>query len=209
MDVDGYTGQPRFKAGFWTFYYKLVFRYHGIRFGRGLRVMGPLMLRLYGDPSNITIGANVTLMPWVDLKIREQGRITLGAGVVLDSMVRLVAANDAEIRLGDRVQLAIGNVVNAGTDVIIGRDSVTAGYCTILASEHKTASAKPILSQGYDHRPIYVGADVWIAANVLIRPGSRIGNGAVIGAQAIVSGDIPAGAIAAGQPARAIKFRHD
>jgi len=209
MDVGGDRGTPRFKAGFWTLYYKLVFRRHGIRFGKGLRVMGPLMLRLDGNPRNISIGDNVTLMPWVDLKIREQGRITLGHGVVLDSMVRLVAANDAELRLGDRVQLAIGNVVNAGTDVIIGRDSVTAGYCTIVASEHKMASGTPIMQQGYDHRPIYVGADVWIAANVLIRPGSRIGDGAVIGAQAIVNGDIPGGAIAAGQPARAVKFRHD
>ena len=137
-------------------------------------MLGPLLLRLDGDPRNITIGDNVTLMPWVDLQIREQGRITLGAGVVLDTMVRLVAANDAELRLGDRVLLAIGNVVNAGTDVIIGRDSVTDGYCTIVASEQKMASAKPIMAQGYDHRPIFIGADVWIAAHVLIRPGSRI-----------------------------------
>jgi len=209
LDVGGDHGAPRFKAGFWTLYYKLIFRRHGIRFGKGLRVMGPIMLRLDGNPRNISIGDNVTLMPWVDLKIREQGRITLGHGVVLDSMVRLVAANDAEIRLGDRVQLAIGNVVNAGTDIVIGRDSVTAGYCTIVASEHKMASGTPIMQQGYDHRPIYVGADVWIAANVLIRPGSRIGDGAVIGAQAIVNGDIPGGAIAAGQPARPVKFRHD
>ena len=202
-----YAGTPRYKPGFWTWYYKLVFRRFGIRYGRGLRVLGPLLLRLDGNPRNIELGDNVLLMPWVDLKVREEGKIILGHGAVLDTMVRLVAANDARLQLGDRAQIGIASVINAGADVIIGRDTVTAGYCSIIASEHKFDSRTSIMSQGYCHDPVYIGADVWLAANVLIRRGSRIGDGAVIAAQAVVKRDVPAFAVVAGNPARIIKSR--
>ena len=202
-----YAGKPRGKAGFWTWYYRLVFRRLGIRFGSGLRVLGPLLLRLDGEPRNIQIGDNVTLMPWVDLKVREQGRIILGHGAMLDSMVRLVAANQARVQLGDRVTIGMGTIVNAGADVIIGTGTMTAGYCGIVASDHNMVGRKDIKSQGFSHDPIYIGADVWLAASTLISRGSRIGNGAVISAQSVVKGDVPAFTVAAGNPARVIKSR--
>ncbi len=202
-----YAGTPRCRAGFWTWYYQLVFRRFGIRFGRGLRVLGPLLLRLDGDPRNIQIGDNVTLMPWVDLKVREQGRIILGHGTMLDSMVRLVAANQARVQLGDRVTIGMGTIVNAGADVVIGTGTMTAGYCGIVASDHNMAGRNDIRSQGFSHDPIYIGADVWLAASTLISRGSRIGDGAVISAQSVVKGDVPAFTVAAGNPARVIKSR--
>ncbi len=54
-------------------------------------------------------------------------------------------------------------------------------------------------------RPIIIEADVFIGMNVLILKGSHIGHGSVIGAGSVVSGDIPAGVIAAGNPARVIR----
>jgi virginiamycin A acetyltransferase len=55
--------------------------------------------------------------------------------------------------------------------------------------------------------PINIGNDVWIGAGCKILSGVTIGNGAIIGANAIVTNDIPPYAIAAGNPARVIKFR--
>ncbi len=54
-----------------------------------------------------------------------------------------------------------------------------------------------------------IGHDVWIGHGAVILPGVKIGNGAVIGAGAVVSKDIPEYAIAAGIPAKVIKFRFD
>lgn len=195
------------RAGFWTWYYRFTFRRLGIRYGEGLRVLGPLLLRPDGDPRNIVLGRGVTLMPWVDLKVRENGRIVLGDGCAIDTTARLVAANDAEIRLGDRAQVAFASIINAGADVIIGRDSATAGHCTIIASEHRYDSREPIMRQGYRHAPVLIGADVWLASGVLVSAGARIGNGAVIAAHSTVSGAIPDYAVAAGNPARVIRSR--
>ncbi len=56
---------------------------------------------------------------------------------------------------------------------------------------------------------IVIGNDVWIGAEAMILPGVAIGDGAIIGARAVVASDVPAYAIAAGNPARTVKRRFD
>jgi len=56
---------------------------------------------------------------------------------------------------------------------------------------------------------VIIENDVWIGAEVFIMPGVTIGNGAVIGARSVVTKDIPPYAIAAGNPARVVKYRFD
>ncbi|MDF1720175.1 MAG: AMP-binding protein [Minwuia sp.] len=207
MITDDPVALPTSKVGFWTWYYRFTFRRLGIAHGPGLRVLGPILLRPDGDPRNIRLGRSVTLMPWVDLKVREDGRIILGDGAAVDTTARLVAARDGTIHIGDRAQVAFSSIINAGADVTIGRDSATAGHCTIIASEHRFDSREPIMRQGYVHEPVLIGADVWLASGVTVTPGSRIGNGAIISARSTVSGDIPGYTVAAGTPARVIKRR--
>jgi virginiamycin A acetyltransferase len=55
--------------------------------------------------------------------------------------------------------------------------------------------------------PIVIGNDVWIGAQSIVLSGSKIGDGAIIGANSVVTGDIPPYSIAVGSPARVIKMR--
>ncbi|MGB8180779.1 MAG: AMP-binding protein, partial [Stellaceae bacterium] len=200
--------QPLRRAGgWWTLYYRLLFRAKGIACDRGLKVFGRLILQIDGKPAHIRIGANVTLMPGVHLKNRENGRIVLHDGVKLDSMVRLVAANDATIEIGENVTLGMGSVINAGADVRIGRDTMASAYCMFNASDHRMARGTPIRRQPFEHAPILVGEDVFVGAHAYIGKGSRIGTGAAVSAGAAVTGEVPAGAVVQGRPARVIKYR--
>ena len=54
-----------------------------------------------------------------------------------------------------------------------------------------------------------VGNDVWIGQNVTILPGTHIGDGAIIGARSVVSGNVEAYTIVAGNPARLVRRRFD
>lgn len=199
----------RTTTGFWTWYYRFRFWQLGIRCGKGLKVLGPLVLRLVGNPRNITIGDNVTLMPMVDLKIRENGKIILHDGVVLDTLVRIVAANDAIVELGDDTQIGFGTVINAGTDVRIGRECAVAGFCNIFSSEHEIKKGIPILNQKYVYAPVYMDEGAWLAANVYVGRGVRIGRGAIVGIKSVVTSDVPPNAVCLGNPARIVKYRSD
>jgi chloramphenicol O-acetyltransferase type B len=56
---------------------------------------------------------------------------------------------------------------------------------------------------------VVIGNDVWIATEAFIMSGVTIGDGAVIGARAVVTKDVPAYAVVAGNPSRIVKFRFD
>lgn len=73
-----------------------------------------------------------------------------------------------------------------------GRDSVKAKFST-----HKRQSAKRVV----------IGHDVWIGRSAIVLPGVEIGIGAVVGAGAIVTKNVPPYAIVAGNPARLIRYR--
>lgn len=75
-----------------------------------------------------------------------------------------------------------------------GRDSVEKKFSTFALPKSK---------------PIKIGNDVWIGHSAIVLPGVTVGNGAVIGAGAVVSKDIPAYAVAVGNPAKIIKYRFD
>lgn len=198
---------PRRVGGFWTHYYRLLFRLKGIVCGPGLQVLGPLLLQIDGKPGNIRFGTNVTLMPGVHLKNRENGKIILHDNAKLDTMVRLVSANHAVLELGENVSLGMATVINAGIDVRIGRGSLSSAHCMLNASDHGLQVGQPIRQQPYEHAPIILCEDVFLGAHSFVGKGSRIGSGAVVSAGALVSGDIPPAAIVQGRPARVIKFR--
>jgi acetyltransferase-like isoleucine patch superfamily enzyme len=76
----------------------------------------------------------------------------------------------------------------------LGRDSISKKF-----SEYPL-EAPPVTA---------IGHDVWIGRSAIVLPGTRVGNGAVVGAGAVVTKDVPPYAIVAGNPARLIRFRFD
>lgn len=193
----------------WSLFNMIRFKLLGIQFGGGLRCLGPVLLRVnQGVAGNISLGRNVTLFPYVDLRVRENGKIYIRDGVYIETMVRLVAANEAILEIGAETQIGLGTIINAGADIRIGAYGAIAAYCNIVASEHAFFDAKVrIKKQGYIQAPITIGQDVWLANGVLVRPGVTIGEGAVIGAKSVVHNDLPSYVLAAGNPATVIKKR--
>ena len=91
-----------------------------------------------------------------------------------------------------------------GAPVTFGDNVFIAPNCVISTAGHAIDSEQR--SRGLEiARPIRVGNNVWIGANVSILPGVTIGDNTIIGAGSVVNKDIPAGIIAVGNPCRVIR----
>lgn len=92
--------------------------------------------------------------------------------------------------------LVIGNNVMMGPDVVI-----------LTHSHNIDRFDVPMGQQGSWVRKVTIGNDVWIGMRSIIMPGITIGDGAIIGAGAVVTKDVPDYAVVGGVPARIIRFR--
>jgi acetyltransferase-like isoleucine patch superfamily enzyme len=138
-------------------------------------------------PENISIGERVYIDRGVVLRACGGGSITIGDDVTVNGNVRIIA-DGGRIRIGSSVMIG-PNVVIRPTDHAFSRSDL------------------PIKAQGNTVGDIDVGSDVWIAANVVVLRNARIGDHCVIGAGSVVTGEIPAWALAAGVPARVLRYR--
>ena len=92
----------------------------------------------------------------------------------------------------------------------IGNFVMIGPNCSFLSVDHDFHDwKKPMLFQKVLMKPIKIEDDVWIGANVTVLGGVTIGRGAVVGAGAVVTKDVPGYAIAAGVPAKVIRYRFD
>lgn len=186
---------------------KIILLLKGIRVGKNFRILGIPNLKIAGKPGNIMIGNNVYVEGNIDLRNREKGSIIIEDDVTIDKDCRFVSANDAVLKIGKGTHLGFNNIFNCGANLTFGHKCLTAGLVYINSSDHLTMKSKFILDQGYHHAPITIGDDVWIGGHVIIKQGVKIGDGAIIGANSVVTKNIPPYKIAIGSPAVVIKDR--
>lgn len=105
------------------------------------------------------------------------------------------------IHLGDDVFFNYGCVLLDVCSIRIG-DMTQIGPCVqILTADHPRDAATRDAGLEFG-KPIEIGRNVWIGGGALLLPGISVGDDAVIGAGAVVTGSVPAGSTVAGNPAR-------
>lgn len=111
------------------------------------------------------------------------------------------------VSLGDRSGIGVESMV-LGT-VTIGDDVMIGPRCVIVSHEHiYDDTSRPMNSQGMaPDLPVFIGDDVWLGVGVTLLPGAHIGDGAVVAAGGVVTGDVEPGVIVGGVPARPIGRR--
>jgi acetyltransferase-like isoleucine patch superfamily enzyme len=115
---------------------------------------------------------------------------------------------DPEIRIGDRTFIGHASQFSVAKSIVIGNDVLIAGGCWILDySAHPIHPDRRIAGVQVDPdevRPVRICDKVWIGRNAIVLPGVTIGEGAVIGAAAVVTKDVPVGGICVGNPGRVL-----
>ena len=118
------------------------------------------------------------------------------------------AVFSSHISLGDNSGIGIDASLNGS--VIIGKNVMMGPKCTMYSRNHSFDRLDiPMCEQGFQQeKTIIIDDDVWIGGHVILLPGVHVGKGAIIGAGAVVTKDVPDYAIVGGNPAKIIKYRN-
>lgn len=176
-------------------YIRLMFAVHGVAWGRRWRILGMPIIQRHRR-STITLGDGVTLRSW-----RFSNPLAPNHPVVLATRTA-----QARIQIGDDCGFTGGAIV-AAERIQIGCRVLVGANCTITDTDfhplEAAARQQDILAGA--HRPVVIEDDVFIGMNCLILKGVTLGRGSVVGAGSVVTKDVPAGVIVAGNPARVIR----
>ena len=141
------------------------------------------------------------------LEALREGRLSIGAGVLLEPDVWITAPGAARITIGAGTFLNLGVMVAAMELVEIGEHCMFANGCFITDADHRFDDPeRPVPWQGFTTKgPTRIGENTWCGAHVVITSGVTVGERCVIGAGSIVTRDLPPRSIAVGAPARVVR----
>ena len=155
-------------------------------------------------------GKRTVLM--LPVRLSGEKRIALGSNIFVgsDSWLQTLADGDnhsVAITVGDGTSIAGSCVISAVRSVRLEENVLLARNVYISDHIHRyTQTNQPVMDQGVEKiKPVLIKKGSWLGQNVVVCPGVTIGTGAVIGANSVVTQDVPDFSVAAGAPARVVK----
>ncbi len=174
---------------------------------------------LFLSRKNILTCKSLKLKGWPVLQVHPAAKVRIGTNVTLNSRnygyhahmhspIKIMADRaNAEIEIGDNTRIN-GACLHAYKKIKIGKNCLIAANVQIIDSNGHELSFENIenrIKTTSEGRPIIIEDNVWIGLNAIVLPGITIGNGAVIGANTVVSKDVPAMSVYAGNPGSVVK----
>lgn len=174
-----------------------------------VHAVGPALLRLWSH-AHLAAGLAAPVHPSVVLLGRVSllgtRRITLGQRLYVYPGQHWETQGTGRLHIGDGVVLSCGVHLVAFAGVQIGAGTMIGEYASVRDANHRRG-AGPLRDSGHDAAAIVIGQGVWIGRGAAVLAGVHIGNGAVVAANAVVTRDVPAGAVVGGVPARPLNRR--
>jgi acetyltransferase-like isoleucine patch superfamily enzyme len=191
---------------------------------------GPLAFLRFARAHRMFSRGYLTLvLRWLWLKLRWRGRLTtdglcfVGPGVTFEigrnAHVHLgrwswighgckIRVHEGELAIGAKSVFGQECTISAFQHVEIGRECIVADRVMVIDFDHGMVEVeRPIRAQGIYKRDVNVGHNCWIGYGACILRGVTVGDNAVIGTSAVVTGDVPDNAVVGGVPAKLIRMR--
>ena len=179
-----------------SWWVKIFLKLIKVDYGKDLKLQGtPIIFSKSGN--KMSIGNNVTI---------KSTFLSNLVGLYQRTII-VTRTPEAKISIGNNVGIS-GATIYARKSIKIGDNTLIGGNTKILDNDFHPID--PILrketpNERIRSQEIEIGENVFIGCNCLILKGSRIGENSVIGAGSVVSGDIPANCVAAGNPAKVLR----
>ncbi|HRK00282.1 MAG TPA: acyltransferase [Ignavibacteria bacterium] len=193
-----------------------IYKMMGAEIGKGVRIgFGSVVI---GEKIKIGEFSKISMFTYIRGREIKIGRyVSIGSQTVIDTekieidddakiteqvFIGGLSSPDSLLKMGKRTTIMKMSFINTTKPVVIGDDTGVGGHCLLFT--HGSWQNK---LEGYPvaFAPISLGKNVWLPWRIFIMPGVSIGDGCTIGADSLVTKDIPAGSLAAGSPAKVIK----
>lgn len=148
-----------------------------------------------------------------DVKFVNRGKISLGSNVIIRPSSCIYANGyKSVVSFGSGTEIGNHSTISSVNEVIIENDVLTGPHVFISDHNHEYGNPlKPISKQGVmvkDGSKVVIGEGTWLGTNVVVVGNVKVGKHCVIGANSVVTKDIPDYSVAAGIPCKVIK-RYD
>lgn len=157
--------------------------------------------------SELRIGTNdfniATTHDYTIINISPNGKLYINGRVVLGRGTRISIGNNAEIHIGNNTYITGLSKLICHKKIIIGNNCAISWNVQIMDTDFHSIIENGV--KKINCKPIIIGDNVWIGSNVSILKGVNIGSNSVIAANSVVTRDVPAGCLAAGNPAKVVK----
>lgn len=146
--------------------------------------------------------------------IFNESYIHIGSGTMIGEHVALSAGmmpgqkllTNPVVRIGDRCLIGRGSGIVGHLSIDIGSDVWTGHHVYITDQSHGYENiSTPISSQSQPERAVSIGEGSWLGHGVVVLPGAKIGRHVAVGANSVVTGDLPDYCVAVGSPAKIIR----
>jgi acetyltransferase-like isoleucine patch superfamily enzyme len=156
-----------------------------------------------GTASRIRIGSGTRIDRGFTLRLTG-GQLDMGSHCEVRRDVTLTVTG--RLSVGSRVMLGSGMLVMCDERLTIEQDAIIGSYTVISDTTHRrTAPDEPVHHSPMRTAPTRIGRNVQIGVHVAVSLGVDVGDQAFIGANSVVTSDVPAGWLAVGSPARAVR----
>lgn len=202
--------------GLWPNFIKIfLYRLKGYRIGKGVSIgLGAVIYGEHveiGDHTSVgflTIvrGKEIRLGPYVQIgsmTFLDTPHLEIGEGTKINEQVFVGGLQFPHSRfvVGRNCSIMQLSFINPAPSVVIGDDCAIGGHCLIFGHN---SSLNQFDGYAVDFAPIEIGRAVGLAWRVFLLPGTKIGDGSIVGANSVVSGTIPPYSMAAGFPAKIV-----
>ena len=152
----------------------------------------------------VEIGKNCFISPLAHIFAERGRKIVIGDNTFIAADCTL----HGPLEIGREVAINHHCILDGGRVGIKLHDQVRiAAYCHLYAFDHGMDLDTPIYQQPVRSQGIEIGRDVWLGAHVGIKDGVKIAEQAIVGMNSVVTKDVAAREIVAGNPARFIRYR--
>ncbi len=173
--------------GFLDFYVHRYLAPRLVSLGDNPFIVKPWHIEIFGSP--VSIGDNITLLGCSDKKTR----LTVWSE----------KTSIQGISIGDHVLISPGVRISAANSIVIGESSMLASNAYITDSDWHGIYDRSLPPR--EATRVVLEKNVWVGDSAIVCKGVTIGENSIIGAGAVVTSDIPANVIAAGNPARVVR----